>query len=79
MSASSTTSTTSDPAAGAHPQELELTTGEQLRGDLLGFASRDRPRLSDLLNSGDAFLPLLAAGRTLYVNLEAIGRVRALD
>lgn len=62
----------------AHPVETELMTGEILRGELLGFGSPDRPRLSDLLNSEDTFLPFLAGERTLYVNRDAMARVRGL-
>jgi hypothetical protein len=52
--------------AAAHPVEVELTTGELLHGELLAIAPPDRRRLSDLLNRGETFLPLVDAGRTFY-------------
>lgn len=65
--------------ATAHPVEVELMTGEILRGELLGFGPPNRSRLSDLLNSEATFLPFLDRDRTLYVNREAMARVRGLD
>lgn len=68
--------------AATHPVEIELMTGELLRGELLGFGSPDHPRLSDLLNRGEHFLPVVdreSTERTRYVNRDAIARVRALD
>ena len=62
--------------AAVHRVEIELTTGETLRGDLLAVAPPDRSRLSDLLNRGEAFLPLEDGGRTLFVHRDAIARVR---
>lgn len=65
-----------DLGAAVHPVEVELTTGESLQGDLLAVAPPDRSRLSDLLNRGDLFLPLVDGGRTLFVHHDAIARVR---
>jgi hypothetical protein len=65
--------------AAAHPVEVELTTGELLHGELLAIAPPDRRRLSDLLNQGETFLPLVDAGRTFYVHRDAVARVRDRD
>ena len=64
--------------AQAEPVEIELVTGELARGALLCLAPPNRRRLSDLLNASDPFLLLIDARRALYVNRDAIARVRAL-
>lgn len=67
-------------AVGAQdePVEVELVTGELARGDLLCLAPPNRRRLSDLLNASDPFLLVVDADRALYVNRDAIARVRSL-
>jgi len=56
--------------------ELELVTSEVLRGRI-HFEAREEDRLSDLLNSGGARFLLLTDGETtLYVQRDAIQRVR---
>lgn len=65
--------------AAAHAVEVELTTGELLRGELLAIGPPDRRRLSDLLNRGETFLPLADGERTLYVHRDAMARVRSRD
>lgn len=65
--------------AAAEPVEIELMTGETLEGELLAMAPPDRRRLSDLLNQGETFLPLVSSGRTLYVNRDAMARVRGRE
>jgi len=64
--------------AQAEPVEIELVTGEPARGDLLCLAPPEHRRLSDLLNRSDPFLLLVDSRRALYVNRDAITRVRAL-
>ncbi len=58
--------------------EIELVNGEHARGALLCLAPPNRRRLSDLLNASDPFLLLVDSTRTLYVNRDAITRVRSL-
>jgi|GEM_PF-6048987 len=63
---------------GARSEEvqLELVTDEIVRGHVR-FEAREEDRLSDLLNSGGGRFLLLSDGeRTLYVQRDAIRRVR---
>ena len=65
--------------AAAEPVEIELLTGETVEGELLAIARPDRRRLSDLLNRGETFLPLVSSGRVLFVNRDAMARVRGRE
>jgi len=57
--------------------ELDLVSGETLRGEFLYTLPRAQARVSDLLNRpGDRFLLLLTADETLFVQRTAIVRVR---
>lgn len=62
--------------ASAEPVAIELMTGETLEGELLALARPERSRLSDILNRGETFVSLATPGRTLYVNRDAMARVR---
>lgn len=63
--------------ARSEPVEVDLATGELLRGDLLDIAPPEHCRLSDLLNQADRFLLLASPGTTVYVARAAITRVRS--
>lgn len=59
------------------PVGLDLVSGESFDGELVYLAPPSAARVSDLLNRDDPrFLTLLRRGRTLYVNRDAIFRVR---
>ena len=65
-------------AVGARrePVEMELVTGETLRGDLIFLPPSGNNGVFDLLNApGDRFLILVDAERTRYVQREALTRV----
>ena len=57
--------------------ELELDCGDRLAGELVYEAPPTTERVSDLLNSrATRFLLLASDGRTLFVQCDAIARVR---
>jgi hypothetical protein len=57
---------------------VHLSTGDALQGDLVYVMPRERPRVSDALNSsGQQFLLLVQPGRCHYVNRKAVTRVEA--
>jgi hypothetical protein len=57
---------------------LHLSTGDELKGDLVCVLPRDKPRVSDVLNSpGNQFFLLVEPGRCHYVNRKAVVRVEA--
>lgn len=57
---------------------VHLSTGDALTGDLVYVMPRERPRVSDVLNSPDQqFLLLVQPGRCHYVNRKAVIRVEA--
>lgn len=66
-----------DTGARREAVAIELMTGELIRGELLAYAPPERARLSDVLNQPERFFPVLAQGRTLYVNRDAVTTVRA--
>lgn len=66
-----------ETAAKREPVAIELMTGEVIHGELLAHAPPERARLSDLLNQGQRFFPLLSGDRTLYVNPDAVVAVRS--
>jgi hypothetical protein len=58
--------------------EVELAFGEWLRGDFVFERPAGSARVSDLLNAGEErFLLLLTESETLFVNRDAIVRVKA--
>lgn len=60
------------------PAELELASGEVLRGDLRYGLPPGACRVSDLLNAPDArFLLLQTEGAVSFVNRDAVLRVRS--
>ncbi|HZU84732.1 MAG TPA: hypothetical protein VE987_17500 [Polyangiaceae bacterium] len=67
-----------DIGAARKPVTVHLSTGDTLRGDLVYVMPRERPRVSDVLNSPDhQFLLLVEPGRCHYVNRRAVVRVEA--
>lgn len=66
-----------EPGLRRAPAELDLVTGETLKG-VLSYVSRPgRARVSDLLNAAsDRFLLLVCPGRERHVRRTAILRVR---
>jgi hypothetical protein len=57
---------------------FHLSTGDKLEGDLVYVMPRDRPRVSDVLNSPALqFFLLVEHGRSHYVNRKAVVRVEA--
>jgi hypothetical protein len=57
---------------------VHLSSGSALRGDLLYTMPKERPRVSDVLNSpGNQFLLLVQPGCCHYVNRKAVVRVEA--
>jgi hypothetical protein len=58
--------------------ELELVSGETVRGELIYARPPESRRISDLLNSpGERFLLLVDGDRTRYLHRHALVRVRA--
>jgi hypothetical protein len=58
--------------------ELELASGETLRGELVYERPPESRRISDLLNSPEErFLLMVAGQRTLYVHRHALVRARS--
>jgi hypothetical protein len=58
---------------------LDLASGERLAGELRYRLPPSSSRISDLLNSAERFLLLATDGRSLYVNRNAVVRVRLED
>jgi hypothetical protein len=57
---------------------VHLSSGATLRGELVYIMPKDRPRVSDALNSPDGqFFLLVEPGRCHYVNRKAVVRVEA--
>jgi hypothetical protein len=57
---------------------VHLSTGNELRGELVYMMPKERPRVSDALNCpGTQFLLLVEPGRFHYVNRKAVVRVEA--
>lgn len=66
-----------DLGAQHEAAEVELVTGQVLRGDLVYLAPAERRRISDLLNQPkDTFLLMTIGETTRYVHRGAIVRVR---
>jgi len=67
-----------DIGASRKAVTVHLSTGDMLKGDLVYVMPKERPRVSDVLNSpGNQFLLLVEAGRSHYVNRKAVVRVEA--
>jgi len=67
-----------DVGACREKVELELVSGETLRGELVYERPPESRRISDLLNAPEErFLLLVAAERTLYVHRQALLRARS--
>lgn len=64
--------------ASRHSVTVHLSTGDTLKGDLVSVMPKERPRVSDVLNSSaQQFLLLVEPGRCHYVNRKAVVRVEA--
>ena|SRR5579863_180778 len=68
-----------DDIGAAHKAvTVHLSTGAMLKGDLVYIMPKEKPRVSDVLNSPrHQFLLLVEAGRSHYVNRKAVVRVEA--
>ena len=67
-----------DIGASRKAVTVHLSTGDMLRGDLVYVMPKERPRVSDVLNSpGNQFLLLVEADRSHYLNRKAVVRVEA--
>jgi hypothetical protein len=64
--------------AARTPVTVHLSTGDIVRGDLVSMMPRERPRVSDLLNSPEQqFFLVVEPGRSHYLNRKAVIRVEA--
>lgn len=59
-----------------HPVEVELASGEVVRGDLLYSLPSDRSRVADYLNRGDRFFRLWTTDFLYLVNKDHVVRVQ---